>query len=65
MENETTELPKYAVMVEGKSTPTKLYERYTDAEEEAKRLATHERKTTYVLKVIARLELNDVKITML
>ncbi len=65
MENEATEVPKYAVMVEGKSTPTKLYDDYQFAEQEAKRLAIVERKTSYVLQVVSRVELNDVKVTRL
>ena len=52
-------------MVEGKQTPTKLYSDYELAEQEAKRLATHERRTTYVLQAVTKLELNDIKITPL
>jgi len=55
----------YAVMVEGKQTPSKSYDNYAEAETEAKRLATQERRTTYVMIAIARLDLNDVKITSL
>lgn len=61
MENETL----YAVMVTGKQTPTRLHTNYLDAENEAKRLALQTRETTYVLMAIAKLELNDVKITSL
>ena len=55
----------YSVMVEGKQSPSKLYDNYQDAENEAKRLASQEKRTTYVLLAIAKLELNDVKITSL
>lgn len=53
----------YAVMVEGKSTPSKFHDDYEIAEFEAKRLAQNERKTTYVLLAITKVELNDVKVT--
>lgn len=55
----------YAVMVEGKQTPSKTYSDYESAELEAKRLAQQERRTTYVLLAITKLELNEVKITSL
>jgi hypothetical protein len=55
----------YAVMVDGKQTPTKLYKNITEATEEAKRLAIQTRNTTYVLLAIQKVELNDVKITTL
>lgn len=55
----------FAVMVEGKQTPSKTYPNYDEAEKEAARLATQERRTTYVLKAVAELKLNDVKITKL
>lgn len=53
----------YTVMVEGKQSPSKLYDDYQDAENEAKRLASQEKRTTFVLLIITKLELNDVKIT--
>lgn len=56
---------KYAVMVEGKNAPSKLISNYEDAETEAKRLAIKERQTTYVLLAVAKVELNDVKVTQL
>lgn len=56
---------KFAVMVDGKQTPSKVYETYTLAEEEAKRLARSERRTTYILKIVALVELSDVKVTIL
>lgn len=55
----------YAVMVEGKQTPSKFHDNYADAETEAKRLANNERKTTYILLAVTKLELNDIKITPL
>ena len=54
----------FAVMVEGKQTPSKLYENdYDSAEKEATRLCTQTKNTTYVLKVVSKIELNEVKIT--
>lgn len=52
-------------MVDGKQTPSKIYDTYTKAEEEAKRLARSERRTTYILKIVALVELSDVKVTIL
>jgi hypothetical protein len=54
----------FAVMVDGKQTPSKLYKNdYDGAEKEASRLCSHTKMTTYVLKVVSKLELNEVKIT--
>lgn len=64
MEN-VTECELFAVMVDSKQTPSKTYENYENAEAEAVRLATQERRTTYVMKIITRIELNDVKIVRL
>lgn len=61
--NGTQEL--FAVMVEGKQAPAKLYIDYKMAEAEAKRLAIKERQTAYVMKAVSKLELNEVKITKL
>lgn len=60
---ETNDL--YAVMVEGKQTPSVFYDNYEDAEAQAKRLASQEKRTTYVLLAMTKLELNDIKITPL
>jgi len=54
---------QFAVMVEGKQTPSKLYENYEAACTEATRLARQERRDTYVLQVVAKAEITDVKIT--
>ena len=56
---------QYAVMVENKQNPAKLYDSYEAAELEAKRLASQEKRTACVLMAITKLELNDVKITSL
>jgi hypothetical protein len=53
----------YAVMVIGQQTPSKVYENYWEAENEASRLARHTRKNVYVLKVVTLIELSDVVIT--
>jgi hypothetical protein len=66
--NETSIVYKeyFAVMVEGKQTPSKLYENdYESAEKEATRLCTQTKNTAYVLKVVSKIELNEVKITRL
>ena len=53
----------YAVMVEGKQTPSKLYTDYGSALQEASRLASLERKTAYVLIAVTKLEMNDIQVT--
>lgn len=53
---------KFAVMVEGKQTPSKLYGNSLEAESEAIRLARQERKDVYILKVVGKAEVADVKI---
>jgi hypothetical protein len=55
----------FAVMVEGRQTPSRLYTALSDAETEAIRLAQKERLTTYVLKAVAKYELNEVIKTQL
>jgi hypothetical protein len=55
--------PKFALMVEGKSTPSKLHDTFDEAQIEATRLARIERKDVYVLKVVAKAEIADIKIT--
>ena len=52
-------------MVEGKQSPSKIYDDYQLAEDEAMRLASQERRTTYVMLLITKVELNEVKITSL
>ncbi len=53
----------FAVMVEGKQTPSKLYNSSLEAETEAIRLARQERKDVYILKIVGKAEMTDVKIT--
>lgn len=55
--------PKFAVMVEGKSLPSKIHRSFDEAQEEATRLARLERRDVYILKVVAKAEISDVKIT--
>lgn len=55
----------FAVMVEGKQTPSKVHEEFADAEAEAIRLAKLERQPVYILKAVAKVEMTDVKITHL
>ena len=54
---------QFAIMVENKSTPTKLYNSLIEAQVEAKRLCIKERSKVYILKVIQIAEVNDVIIT--
>lgn len=56
---------KFAIMVEGKSSPSKLHDDYNSAEIEATRLAQLERRSVYILETVSVVELNDVKITKL
>ena len=55
----------FAVMVEGRQTPSKMYSEQCDAENEAKRLALKERLTTYTVKAVSKFSLNDVVKTIL
>lgn len=55
----------FAVMVEGKQTPSKIHEEFVDAETEAIRLAKLERQPVYILKAVAKVEMVDVKVTHL
>lgn len=55
----------YAVMAEGRQTPSKLWDNYEGAENEAKRICQFEKQTTYVLVAVTKIELNDIKITKL
>lgn len=57
--------PIFAVMVEGKQTPSKVHREFADAETEAIRLAKIERQPVYILKAVAKVEMTDVKITHL
>jgi hypothetical protein len=53
----------FAVMVEGKQTTSKIHRSFEEAEMEATRLAKLERKTVYILKAVAKVEMVDVKVT--
>jgi hypothetical protein len=55
----------FAVMVEGKQTPSKIHSNFDEAQMEATRLAKLERKTVFILKAVAKVEMVDVKITHL
>jgi hypothetical protein len=57
--------PIFAVMVEGKQTPSKVHRSFDEAETEAIRLAKIERQPVYILKAVAKVEMTDVKITHL
>jgi hypothetical protein len=54
----------YAVMVVGQQTPSVAFNDYIEAENEAKRLVKKERKPAYVLKAVAFLEEQEVKVTI-
>ena len=53
----------YAIMVEGKQTPSKIYLNLSEAETEAVRLARQERRHVYILEVVGKAEVADVKLT--
>lgn len=68
VENKNSDTKKeeiFAVMVEGRQTPSKIYSEQCDAENEAKRLALKERLTTYTVKAVSKFSLNDVIKTIL
>lgn len=68
VENKNSDTKKeeiFAVMVEGRQTPSKMYSEQCDAENEAKRLALKERLTTYTVKAVSKFSLNDVIKTIL
>lgn len=52
----------FAVMVEGKQTPSMFHESYDEAQAEAERLAKKEKRTAFVLKAVTKLEVSEVKI---
>jgi hypothetical protein len=65
VENQETDTEKYVVMVEGRTSPTKIHDSYETAEYEAKRLCLKERLPVYICKAVAKVELNEVTITKL
>jgi len=54
---------KFALMVEGKQAPSKLHDSLQEATTEATRLAKITRQDVYILKVIGKAEISDVKVT--
>lgn len=62
MKNKTE---KYVLMVEGRTSPTKLHDNYELAEHEAKRLCLREQLPVYICKAVTKVELNQVTITKL
>lgn len=63
--NMETKTEKYVVMVEGKTSPTKLHDNYETAEFEATRLCRKEQLPVYICKAVTKVELNQVTITKL
>lgn len=55
--------PMFAVMVLGKQAPQVIRDNYQDAQNEAVRLCKKERMTTYVLKVVACFEHQEIVVT--
>lgn len=53
----------FAVMLEGAQTPSVLHDSYEKAHSQAVELVSKTRKKGYILKAIAKVECNDVKIT--
>jgi hypothetical protein len=56
---------QYVVMVEGRNAPSRIWNNYQQAEDEAKRLCIKEKLTAYVCEAITKIELNDVIVTKL
>lgn len=54
----------FAVMVEGKQTPSQVHHTYEGARVEAERLAKKEQRTTYILQAVAKVEI-EIKVTPL
>lgn len=63
--NMETKTEKYVIMVEGKTSPTKIHDSYETAEFEAKRLCLKEQLPVYICKAVTKVELNQVTITKL
>ena len=63
--NMETKIEKYVVMVEGRTSPTKIHDSYETAEHEAKRLCLKEQLPVYICKAVTKVELNQVTITKL
>jgi hypothetical protein len=63
--NTETKTEKFVVMVEGRTSPTKIHETYEAAEYEAKRLCLKEYLPVYICKAVTKVELNQVTITKL
>lgn len=55
---------KFAIMVEGKQSPSRIHNSFMEAKSEAIRLARQEKRDVYILKLIAKAELADVTITV-
>lgn len=60
-----TKTEKFVVMVEGRTSPTKIHDTYETAEFEAKRLCLKEQLPVYICKAVTKVELNQVTITKL
>ena len=63
--NMETKTEKYVIMVEGRTSPTKIHDNYESAEFEAKRLCLKEQLPVYICKAVTKVELNQVTITKL
>lgn len=59
------ESKKYVVMIEGRNCPSRIWNDYQQAEDEAKRLCLKEKLPALVCEAITKVELNDVVITKL
>ena len=63
MEASSMKAAYFAVMLEGASAPSVLHDSYEKAHAEAVRLVGNTRKKGYILKAVAKVECNDVKVT--
>ena len=55
----------YMVYVEGRNAPSKKFERYQEAEEEALRLCEKEKSKVFVLESIVKFEMKNIVKTVL
>ncbi len=55
----------YMVFVDGRNTPSRVYDNIDEAETEAERLCEKEKRKTFVLKAVCKFELKNIEKTIL
>jgi len=53
------------VFVDGRNTPSRVYDNIDEAETEAERLCEKEKRKTFVLKAVCKFELKNIEKTIL